>query len=227
MTDKSKALLSPQELLKKQLAGASDSVQPSGGIRIKIDKTGIESPDGKTGKKISVVIISHELINSYFSKPYDPAKITPADCYAHGSVYNEMAPIETCPAPQADACTVCPMNEWKSAPNGKGKACRNSRLLAIVPADPELIDDHPVWTVSVPPTSIRRFDDYVMELVEEEELTPLFAVTEITQLKNSEWAAPVFKFLGPLPEDMQAKAISRLAEARSILEREPSYDDES
>jgi len=219
-----KDLVSPQELLKKQLAGYQDAIQPSGGIRVKIDKTGIETPDGKTGKSISVIVVSYEIVHSYYSKPYDPSNITPPDCMAHGLVYNDLTPIENAPARQADACSICPMNEWKSASNGKGKACRNSRLLAILPADPDLIPDHPMWTISVPPTSIRRFDDYIVELAEDHSLTALFAVTTITQLKNTDWAAPVFKFGGVLDDAMQGAVIARLAEARSLLEREPDYD---
>jgi len=223
MTDK--ALVSPKELLKKQLSGYQDAIQPAGGIRINIDKAGIETPDGKTGKSISVVIVSYELVHAYYSKPYDSKNITPPDCMAHGTVFNELAPIEQAPMRQADACSVCPMNEWKSASTGKGKACRNSRLAAVIPADPDLMADHPIWTISVPPTSIRRFDDYVVELAEEHGLTTLFGVTRITQLKNTDWAAPVFHFDGALDEASQAVAITRLAEARSILTREPDYEE--
>jgi hypothetical protein len=218
------ALVSPADFLKQQLSTLDKTMQPSGGIRIKVGPTGIEAPDGKEGKSITVVVVAHEIVHAYYSKPYNPSSISPPDCFAHGEIFDQLAPIETAPEPQAQACSVCPMNEFGSAPNGKGKACRNSRLLAVLPADPGLIADHPIWTLSVPPTSIKEYENYLRDLRDDHGLTNAFVATKITQAKKCDWAAPRFEFVEKLPDEMVATAIARMEEARKIIGREPNYE---
>lgn len=221
----SKALTSPAALLKQQIKQLDSTLQPSGGVRIVVKPTGITTPDGKKGEELNVVILTHEIVNAYYSKPYDEKKVTPPDCFAHSEFMEGLAPIESSPQPQAAACAVCPKNEFGSAPNGKGKACRNSRLLAVLPADPALIADHPMWTISVPATSIKFYENYLRELRDEHETISMFVSTRVRQdPKNENYVAPRFSLNKPLSDEAINLVVARLEEARKLVSREPNYE---
>ncbi len=52
-------------------------------------------------------------------------------------------------------CADCQLNTWGSAPNGKGKACKNMRILYVL-RDGEYMP----LQLTLPPTSIRPFSDF-------------------------------------------------------------------
>jgi hypothetical protein len=214
--------VNPTELLKKQLAEAEKRVGQGEGRRIKITIAGFQDPNGVVGPQLEVVVIDYTLVHSYFDKPYDSDNIVPPVCYANDRIFQALAPVKDSPSPQAENCAICEMNRYKSAPNGKGKACRNSRLLAVVPAND--IDSAPLWTFSVAPTSISRWDAFVTELMGMN-LTPMFAKTKVTFEVAGTYAKPVFEVLEPLSKSETASAIARLEEARDILDLYPDWSE--
>ena len=52
-------------------------------------------------------------------------------------------------------CSTCPLNQWGSSGNGRGKACKEMRRLLVLPDD----SDAPV-IVNLPPTSLTVWDKY-------------------------------------------------------------------
>ena len=214
--------INPTDLLKKQIAEANQRIGQSEAKRVKLSVTGFTDPNGDVGEKLEVVVVDYTMIHSYFDKAYDPDNIEPPKCYANNRIFQELAPVEDAPEPQADSCAICPQNRFGSAANGKAKACRNYRLLAVIPASK--IDSAPVWTFSVSPTSTRRWDDYVRELMKSN-LTPMFAKTEISFERVKTYAKPIFEMLEPLTEEETAAAIGRLEEAKQILDQTPDWSD--
>lgn len=53
------------------------------------------------------------------------------------------------------SCAICPFNQFRSAPDGKGKACKNMRVLYLL-RDGEFL---PIQ-LTLPPTSIRPYSDF-------------------------------------------------------------------
>lgn len=53
------------------------------------------------------------------------------------------------------ACAVCPFNQFRSAPDGRGKACKNMRVLYLLRSG----DFLPIQ-LTLPPTSIRPYSDF-------------------------------------------------------------------
>lgn len=218
-----KALINPAELLKSQLAETNERIDTGDSIRIKNDATGFTSPDEGHGKSLQVVILDHSMVHAYYDRPYDANKPMPPACFAVAQRKDDLAPVEGSPVPQSTTCHTCPMNLFKSAPNGKAKACKNSRLLAVVPVNN--IADAPIWLLSVPPSSTGKFDTYIKELADEQQLTPLFASTEITQDKKISYAAPRFKCIDTLDKSSVAAAISRMEEAKALVLSVPDFSD--
>lgn len=220
MSKTSNLPINPTELLKKQLDETNKRIGQGSARRVKISPVGFTDPEGEQGKALQVVVVDFTLVHSYFDTPYDPDNIVPPACYANSRIFQDLSPVADVPSPQSESCSICPLNQFGSGPNGKSKACRNSRLLAIVPVGN--IETAPIWTFSVAPTSITRWDSYVRELMREN-LTPMFAQTEITYEVKGTYAKPIFSLLGPLDSTETASVIARLDEARDILDLLPDW----
>ncbi len=217
-----KQLTNPKELLKQQLAEQNERIAKSDSIRIKMKAgIGFQAPGQEEyGEQLDVIVVDYTLVHSFYHGAYDKENIVPPDCYANNRLFANLQPLKTSPDRQADHCAVCPQNVFGSAPNGSAKACRNSRLLAVIPADnPEKA---PIWTLSIPPTSTKHWDKYV-KLLMKANLAPLFVRTAIT-LTDEEWILPVFNLIEAVGEDDANSAISRLEDARKILDRVPDFN---
>ena len=53
------------------------------------------------------------------------------------------------------SCAICPLNQFRSAPDGKGKACKNMRVLYLLRDG-----DYLPIQLTLPPTSIRPYSDF-------------------------------------------------------------------
>lgn len=87
--------------------------------------------DGPRGS-IDVVIVkaNPHLSKIWYEGGWVDGSNAPPDC----SSANGIMPDAGVPKKQANVCATCPRNQWNTAPNGgKGKACSDSRRLAVVP----------------------------------------------------------------------------------------------
>jgi hypothetical protein len=148
------------------------------------------------GNKMDVVIIDSIMENKYYEGKYDPNNAQGPACYAFGRDEDDMKPHDKVADPISDSCVGCPNNEWDSGDGGKGKACKNIRRLAVIPADvldggPEAIATAEVAYLEVPVTSVKAWAGFVNQLAASKK-PPLAFITEIsvapdakTQLKVS------------------------------------------
>jgi hypothetical protein len=104
--------------------------------------------------------------NSYYDEEYDGDSSQPPLCFAIGKVGQgdeELAPPADLEGLQSDVCSGCRHNEFGSAPRGRGKACRNSLRVAMIPADdldPAVLRDVSGAKLRVPPTSLVNFGKF-------------------------------------------------------------------
>ena len=155
----SSAVVSIQEQLKAQVAAMAGKIAPPSGINIRItqDKK-FQLPDGsKVEGPLDLVIVDFVSRNTFYEGTYDPNNITPPTCFAIHPELKQMAPSENSPIKQSDDCASCPMNQFGSS--GKGKACKNGRMLAVLPPDADA--DTPLWLLQVSPTALKGFDGFV------------------------------------------------------------------
>lgn len=204
------------EALKAQaLANASRVAAPTGNsIRITQDKK-FQLPDGtRTEGPLDVVIVDFTSRNEYYDGAYDPNNIASPICFAINPVPKEMVPSANAPEKQCDDCASCPQNQFGSA--GKGKACKNMRVLAVMP--PDASEDTPVWLLKVSPTAIKGFDAYMAGL-NRLQVAPVQMITEVGFNPGETFASLTFS--NPRPNDNVAVHFARQAEAGEILAAEP------
>lgn len=149
--------------------------------RITVDqKNGqLVGPGGMTlGDEIRIVVVDFCTVKKYYDRPFDPTNKSPPACFAFGDVIAEMVPEDYVPAQQNEKCGTCWANAWESDARGRGKACKETRDLAIVLAD-ELEDpevEPELYVVSCSPTSLKAFDAAALKIVQLFNAPPIKAV---------------------------------------------------
>lgn len=184
------------------------------------------------GDKIQCVIVDYILENTYFDSKYDPDRPLSPVCYAFGRREKGMAPHEESENPQADSCEGCPQNEWGSAGEGsKGKACKNSRRLAILHADfatsPEKIHEGDLVFAKLPVTSVKNFSAFVNQ-VAVLNLPPFGVICEMSVKPDNKTLFQVnFKAIKPIEgDDLLAALVAKNELAASKLSQAYPKNDE-
>ena len=127
---------------------------------------GADIPDDE----IRCVIVGWVYHNAYYDpkKRYDPKNPETPICYAFDESPPEdgdMTPLDSVPDKQCDTCAECPWQQWESAKQGKGKACKNTIRVALIAEDDlEDLENAEVVYASVPPKSLKNFLRYAVEL---------------------------------------------------------------
>jgi hypothetical protein len=123
--------------------------------------------DPAPGNKLDVIIIASTHANLYYEGEYDEKNPTNPVCYAYSEDGEDMAPHPKSQKPQNEDCASCPWNAWESDPKGgRGKACKNTRRLAMIPAS-TTVEDLPtaeLATMQLPVTSVKVWAQYVNKL---------------------------------------------------------------
>jgi len=214
-----------QEALQKKLATVRDRLDVGGGRMIRTKGKRFTFPDGtKINEPLEVVIIDFMAWNLYFDEPYDEDNPIPPACYAFNEKAKELTPSVNCKEAQIEAdelCKTCHWNKFGSAPNGKGKACQNRRLFALLPANAG--EDDEMMLMSASPTSVTGFDEYVAQLSSDGEL-PISVITELDFNDDLDYPQLVFSKVEPNPDVNYYFKFSR--DAVDLLTREPQYEEE-
>lgn len=180
-------------------------------------------PDGTEGTEIECVILDFCSHNQFYDRAYDEKKPSPPACFAIGDEPTLLVPSENSPAIQAETCASCVLNQFNTAlGGGKGKGCKNTRLLGLVPLS--ALDDpnttHPIWTLSVPPASLGNFDGFIRTLLAKHNTVPVGIVTTIT-LGEGQYFKPQFSITRPLKQDELNFFYPRRVEATARIKAEP------
>lgn len=212
-----------QMQLRKEAEDIARRVSAPQGSFIKItqDKK-FHTPDGQTNAgPIDVVIVDFASANYYYPGPYNPATVENPVCFAIGPAEATLVPSMKSSDRQSDTCVACAQNQWGSAGRGNAKACKNSRVLAVIkPGDgPE----DPILLLRVSPTAIRAFDGYVSTLARDSKYgPPVTAISQIGFDPGTTYAT--LRFGKPVPNPDVNGAYARRAEAQMLLASEPDFN---
>lgn len=209
-------IVSIREQLAAQAAEMANRTAPPTGNAIRITQSKqFKLPDGSTTNgPLQLVIVDFVAANKFYEGAYDPNAITPPDCFAIDINPLKMVPSDNSPNRQAETCAACPNNVFGSA--GAGKACKNTRVLAVLPPDGDA--NTPLWTLSVSPTAIKAFDGFVQSL-SRLGTAPISMVTEVSFDPTKDYAS--LRFADPQPNENLAAHFARQPEAREMLLAEP------
>lgn len=187
------------------------------------------------GNKLECIIIASTHANLLYDEKYDPNNPKSPICYAYcedpeaeGAV---MKPHPKSAKPQAENCADCKWNKWGSDPEGgRGKACKNTRRLAILPAGVEAADvpTAEVATMALPVMTVaKKWAPYVHKLATLYGRPPLAMKTVIgTQPDQKAQFMITFDDLGPVDNALLGPLIKRAEGMKPILEQEYEPNEE-
>lgn len=209
-------IVSIQEALKAQVASLAGRTAPASGAAIRLSPGKFTLPDGTTSPgPLELVIVDFTTKHAFYEGAYDPKNISPPACFAIGNDIKNLVPSKNSPKPQASDCASCPMNQFGS--DGDGKACKNSRVMAVLPPDAD--EDTPLWTLATSPTANKGFDGYVASVARIFELPPIGVVTSVSLDPATTYAKLVFS--DPQPNPNVGIHFARQEEAKKMLAVEP------
>jgi hypothetical protein len=189
-------------------------------------KGGQLSYDGNAmaNNEMYVVILDHIFENAYYEGRFDPENPQPPTCFAFGRNEKDMIPhvnVTEADQAQCDNCADCPLNQWGS--EGKGKACKNVRRLALIPAghvdrktdELELYDENHFLTSEVaylklPVTSTKGFSTYVKQVAQAYSKPTLGVITRIFTTPDAKTQYKVnFEAIEEVPQELLGALMQR------------------
>jgi len=222
-TTKSQQLSIIEKQLEQEANALSNQIGSSESKRITIDGQLGEfvTPEGLAlGSEIEFIVIDFLSANRYYTAAYDPNNLAPPVCFAFGKNLADMVPSEASPERQHENCKLCPWNQFGS--RGAGKACKNTRELAVLlVGDPEDLDvaNDPLYTISVPPTSLKSFDQIATFCKATFNGPPIKAVIKAKVNKVGVYSNIMFTGAEAFP--LYADAMARREEAYELISKEP------
>lgn len=168
---------------------------------------GIPIPRGEA----EVYVLAQQAERAFYAEEFDSSKPQVPACYS----FDLEAPHPDSSAPQHEQCLDCPQNEWGSASRGRGKACRESTRVAVVPATAPL-ETAPMYQCSFPITSVGSVKEFLGRCAQSGKLSGEFK----TRLKVVPDPRSFFKAsLTPLQtvEQPMRVLLDRMAQARDQL----------
>lgn len=188
-----------EEELAAQAQAAAKQEANVGGGNFFSTRAGVLSVDGQAllNNEMAVLIVDGILENAYYAGKFDPDSPTSPVCFAFGRDEADMVPhlsVQQNGTAQHTACKGCRQNEFGTADTGRGKACKNTRRLALIKAgdfdrrtgeftavlDPDHYAKTEVRYFKVPPTSITAYAAYVKQLASGLKRPPHGVLTRIS-----------------------------------------------
>lgn len=173
--------------------------------------------------KLNVIVLASTHANLYYEGDYDEKNPTNPVCYAYSEDGEGMRPHPKSSKPQHTDCASCPWNAWESDPKGgRGKACKNTRRLGLIPAD-TTVDDlktAEIATMQLPVTSVKVWAQYVNKLSTLFARPPLGVYTTIGSVPDRDTTFKLTFLNGPLVDvSMIMPLIEKSESIRDQLER--------
>lgn len=152
------------------------------------------------GDQLDVVVVDFVRQKNYFDAPFDEDNPSSPACFALSATGFDMEPHDTAPDPQSETCEGCWANEFGSDSRGKGKACRDSYLMAVLHQDDLEVEDPVLAYLRVPPTSLANWDSYAEKRRKVLGLPAMAFVTSITFDDTVDYQKLLFEEAGRTPE---------------------------
>lgn len=184
--------------------------------------------------EMGVIILDSVLENVYYEGKYDPDNVQGPLCFAFGRDEKAMVPhkiVIEAENNQHETCHGCPMNEWGSADVGRGKACRNTRRLALIPAgtfeagrfkpfnDEEQIEKAAIAYMKLPVTSVKGYAAHVKQLANALSRPPHAVYTKVSVRPDPQTQFKVvFEPLSIIPNELLGAVFKRNEEAAKAIE---------
>lgn len=187
-----------EEMEGLQLSFPRIKIPSGGGLAFEIPGDDPENPDAE--KEIVGIIVDHHPVNAYWQNKYSGAN-NPPDCSSMDGKIGIDADGNRKP------CNSCPMNDWGSSEDGRGKACKNMHRVYIL-REGEMLP----LLLTLPPTSLKNISDYLGLRIVSKGLRSYGVVSKVSLKKAQNagginYSQAVFALAGKLsPEQTKAMA---------------------
>jgi hypothetical protein len=203
-----------EEMEGLQLSFPRVKIPSGGGLAFEVPGDDPENPD--TEKEIIGVIVDHHPVNAYWADKYAGGN-NPPDCSSmDGKVGMDQDG-------NRKPCNSCPMNEWGTAEDGRGKACKNMHRVYIL-REGEMLP----LLLTLPPTSLKNLSDYIALRVVSKGMRSYGVVTKVSLKKAQNanginYSQAVFALAGKLAP-AQAAAMAEYSKGIKVLTRQLAVD---
>jgi hypothetical protein len=193
-------------------AGSGDVISINNGKRL------FSLPGDQEVAELEAHIVDFAYRNEYYLGPYNAKDIQPPACFAIAPSEAMLSPSDNSPVKQnEDTCATCQQNQFGTHATGKGKACKNTVILALLP--PNEAEEHDIWVLKTSPTAVPYFNKYASKVNQMN--IPLSVVkTRIFLDPDSTYASVRFEPLGVDEKNIDI-LIDRKDEAAARLRQEP------
>lgn len=234
-----KDLVQWDEELAKQAEIAAGMEANSGGGQFFSVQAGLLSwqdaplPDNQ----MAVIILDGIMENVFYEGPYDPDNPQSPVCFAFGRDEKLIRPHQVVVDAHNEQCGMsglcdgCEMNEWGSADVGRGKACKNVRRLAMIPAgtlkdgkfvlndDEEHYASTAIGFMKLPVTSVKGYASFVKQVAGALRRPPHGIITKVKVVPDPKSQFKVlFEPIMNVPDDLMGIVMSRHDEAMATID---------
>lgn len=235
----SKALVRWDEELAKQADVSAAMEANAGGGQFFSLKSGVLTwqdapmPDNQ----MAVIIVDHIFENVFYEGRYDADNPQGPTCFAFGRDEPKLTPHQivvdagNAQYGAAKLCAGCPQNEFGTAEVGRGKACKNTRRLALLPAGNfvkgqfKLIEDEehylttPVGYLKLPITSVKGFAGFVKQVAGSLRRPPHGIVAKVRVVPDPKSQFMVlFEPLVNVPDELMGAIMKRREEVVPVID---------
>lgn len=224
MTQQRRDLASIDQELAERAAQVREQVGQPESKKITVDRNGNFKGPGDLvfGNELTVCVVDFCSANDYYTASYDPNNARPPVCFARGRAIADMYPEDTAPEPQSENCASCPHNQFGS--RGNGKACKNTRNLAVVLAD-ELEglkegETPEMYLLPVPPTGLKSFDAFALQAARLYDGPPIKALVTIKVVQQGNYNT--LQFTMPEPNPHYREVFPLMDAAEELIGRLPN-----
>lgn len=174
--------------------------------------------------ELDCVIIASVFENQYYdpTKPFDPDNLQNPICFAQSLDGEDMVPSEKSVQKQADTCAECPHMQWKSDPiRKKGKACKEKRKLALLPASQlkeGAVKKASMAVLSLAVTSTKNWSNYVNLLRDEFQRPPFAMLSTVRSRPHPRYQLEVtFDQKGLVHDEFIGAIMDRIPAAQEVM----------
>lgn len=194
-------------------------IPSGGGLAFEVPGDDPDEPD--MVKEIVGVIVDQHPLNAYWEEKYT-GQNNPPDCASMDGK------IGVSPNGETRECATCVFNQWGSASEGGGKACKNMRRIYILP-EGEMFP----LLLTLPPTSLKNFANYLAKRVVGKGRRSHEVITKVTLKKATSgsgiaYSQASFALVGVLNESDAARVAEYAKSIKATTRRvEVAADDYS
>lgn len=214
----------------KEKSGGGQQIFSTQGGTLKLQD--VEFPNDE----MAVIILDAMFENIYYGgEKYDPDDPQPPVCFALNHDEDEMSPHENVikiNQEQANSCSDCEHNEWGSADTGRGKACKNTRRLAMIPCgkfdkdgefepfeSAEDFESAGIAFMKLPATSITNYAKYIKQLFGALKRPPWAVMTRVALERDKKTQFKVtFEALDNVSDEFMDAVMQRREEAKASID---------